>query len=151
MATDKFVTKEQLSEILNSVNNFKNVPETVVGKWVDGKPIYQTVIEKEVSTYTTSGVRRDFNVAAISGVSSIVDAFGYVQVASGPSNGLVLPIEVSTFHNPSAVPPGAYNYASGMTVSVISNALSFVASFWTTPTWCPTKIKAYIVLRYTKV
>lgn len=150
MATDKFVTKEQLSEILNSVNNFKNVPETVVGKWVDGKPIYQTVIEKEISTYTDSQVRRDFNVASISGVSSVVDAFGYVQVMSGPSNGIILPIEVSTFDAP-ASSSSTRSYASGMTVNISSNTLSFIARFWTVVTWCPTKIKAYIVLRYTKV
>lgn len=152
MATDKFVTKEQLSEILNSVNNFKNVPETVVGKWVDGKLIYQTVIEKEISTYTDSGIRRDFNVAEIFGVDSIVSVEGYVKVIGGSETtfiGTTFLLSGVAWGNMVTYP---YVYFCGTTSGVEpSNHRLYIISRWNTQTtWGVNKIKAYAIIRYTK-
>ncbi len=60
---EKFMKKEE---------NIYSTQEQIVGKWIDGKPLYRKVIKGSIGTTTT--------VTLISsGISKLIDAKGYVQ------------------------------------------------------------------------
>lgn len=75
MATDKFVTKENLEDVFEALRE-KNFPEfstteTRVGTWINGKPLYRKVYTGTVNTYTDSYLRRMIS-ASLSGTSNYI-------------------------------------------------------------------------------
>ncbi len=64
--------------------------ERIVGKWIDGKPVYQKTISQLVSTYTDSGGIRTFKIEPVlTGVDTMVDAWGSFK--SNFDWGMVIP------------------------------------------------------------
>lgn len=66
MATDKFLTKENLEDTLKALRkkNFSgfSTTETRVGTWVDGKPLYRKAFTGSSNTYADTYRRRSFAI-----------------------------------------------------------------------------------------
>lgn len=75
MATDKFVTKENLEDVFEALGgkNFSefSTTETRVGTWINGKPLYRKVYTGTVNTYTDQNLRRTIS-SALSGASNYI-------------------------------------------------------------------------------
>ena len=67
--------ENQLETNTNDINalNTYSTSETIIGKWIDGKPIYRQVIN------TTGDSNQGQTIATISNIDNIVNMFGWVK------------------------------------------------------------------------
>lgn len=84
MATDKFITKEQLVEIIQD-KGFKNEASTSEeewGTWIDGKTIYKKAFNVTQSSYTTADGVKTFMLTSFS-ADKIINVEGNYTLSDG--------------------------------------------------------------------
>lgn len=152
MATDKFVTKENLEDTLKALGekNFSDfsTAETRVGTWIDGKPLYRKVFTGSSSTYSESGLRRTFSIS-LNNTSNMIILKAGGMVVGTQANGTSVYTPLFTKRNLSAPEPNTgYTWGSSLQQVAAGEWLCVFAYQKNDTTWTAASFEIWI--EYTK-
>lgn len=117
----------------NLANDFYSTTETVVGKWIDGKPIYRIVLETTIPTCVTNGTV----VTTIYPYDSNIDVVTSIRAIYYKENNYYWASEYTAVSGGIVTSPVYYN-TNSRGIIMQNNSTGWNGS------------KAYVILEYTK-
>ena len=115
-------------------NDFYSTTETVVGQWIDGKPIYRIVLETTIPECKTNGTA----VTTIYSYDSNIDVVTSIRAIYYKENNYYWPSEYTAVSNSGIVSAPVYYNTTSRGISMANNSTGW------------NDAKAYIILEYTK-
>ena len=118
----------------NLANDFYSTTETVVGQWIDGKPIYRIVLETTIPTCVTNGTA----VTTIYSYDSNIDVVTSIRAIYYKENNYYWCAEYTAVSGSSIVSSPVYYNTTSRGIIMSNNSIGWNDS------------KAYVILEYTK-
>ena len=118
----------------NLANDFYSTTETVVGQWIDGKPIYRIVLETTIPTCVTNGTP----VTTIYSYDSNIDVVTSIRAIYYKENNYYWFSEYTATSGSSIVSSPVYYNTNSRGIIMSNNSIGWNDS------------KAYVILEYTK-
>ena len=118
----------------NLANDFYSTTETVVGQWIDGKPIYRIVLETTIPTCVTNGTA----VTTIYSYDSNIDVVTSIRAIYYRENNYYWSSGYTAVSGSSIVSSPVYYNTTSRGIIMANNSTGWNGS------------KAYVILEYTK-
>ena len=118
----------------NLANDFYSTTETVVGQWIDGKPIYRIVLETTIPTCVTNGTA----VTTIYSYDSNIDVVTSIRAIYYKENNYYWSSGYAAVSGSSIVSSPVYYNTNSRGIIMSNNSTGWNDS------------KAYVILEYTK-
>lgn len=118
----------------NLANDFYSTTETVVGQWIDGKPIYRIVLETTIPTCVTNGTA----VTTIYSYDSNIDVVTSIRAIYYKENNYYWSSGYTAVSGSSIVSSPVYYNTNSRGIIMSNNSTGWNDS------------KAYVILEYTK-
>ena len=118
----------------NLASDNYSTTETVVGQWIDGKPIYRIVLETTIPECKTNGTA----VTTIYSYDSNIDAVTKIRTMYYKENMYYWPSEYAAVSGSGIVSSSVYYNTASRGIIMMNNSIGWNGS------------KAYVILEYTK-